>query len=571
MEINLYGALLLSHLIGNVIFVFVQCDDPLKVCLPDAGCYIGKYMISFDSKEFGAFLGIPYVFKPYRFQVSKAYTSKKTHDATKAKCDCKHKNYLAHQKPIVGSEDCLYLNVYRPTLKYHRPIPVLVHFNGMGFFAGSSNPLLTGPEYIMDRQDVILVTVSYRLGPFGFLATSDAKIPGNLGLKDQLVALQWVYNNVEHFGGDKFLITLLGQNSGGISAHIHTFSRLSRGFFTGIISISGTANSIYAIDEDPDYTARQTAKYCNVTNWDTINTRRLHEALLFMDADTLLNAGDQLKFWSLDGLAIYRPIVEKDAPDAFLIKNPKWYIVNGENWPVASMFGIVPNEGAIWAVNIMENDDLRNDFNSKFLNLTARMLELPKSLDDEKRLLSTKILLDNYNLQSLQLDGNTISNFMQLLSDRAFYYPLYNTIKHYVERIDVVKYPVYFYSFNFKGEASYAETYANHPVKRDYNVVHRDDQIYLFRTRFQFPDVKNHSIEAEMIKLYCRFIVNFAYHRQPTYLQKFRRCNRSTFFIASGTICDYHELGRGEGNTVRLAIKNKWSTGKMRLFDEIIL
>ncbi|KAI8128544.1 Venom carboxylesterase-6 [Lucilia cuprina] len=384
----------------------------------------------------------------------------------------------------------------------------------------------------MDRQDVILVTVSYRLGPFGFLATSDNEIPGNLGLKDQLLAIHWVFNHIEHFGGDKFRITLLGQGSGGISTHMHTFSRASRGLFTGIISISGTANSIYAIDDDPDYTARQTAKYCNVTNWDKINTRRLHEILVLMDADILLNAGDHLKYWSIDSFATYRPIVELDRSGSFLVKNPKWYIVNGENWPVPSMFGIVPNEGALRAVNIMENDNLRNDFNDKFLNLTTIMLELPKSFDDEKKRARVKILLDHYN-QTLKLDDKTISNFIQLLSD--------------------------------------PETYANRPIKRDYQVVHRDDQLYMFRTYFQFPEVKNNSAEAKVINLYSQFVSNFAYHRQPPYHKNFTRCNSSNFFIASGKICNYHEFGRSEGDSVRVTVKNDWRTSKMRLLDEIIL
>ncbi|XP_046811733.1 juvenile hormone esterase-like [Lucilia cuprina] len=568
MGMNLFGATLLSYLIGNV--VFVECVDPLKICLPDVGCYLGTLMASINKREIDAFLGIPYAFKPVRFRASRHYFSNKTHDATKPQCDCKHKNYLVHQKPILGSEDCLYLNVYRPSLKYFNTIPVIVQFNGVGFFAGTSNPLFTGPDYIMDRQDVILVTVSYRLGPFGFLATSDNEIPGNLGLKDQLLAIHWVFNHIEHFGGDKFRITLLGQGSGGISTHMHTFSRASRGLFTGIISISGTANSIYAIDDDPDYTARQTAKYCNVTNWDKINTRRLHEILAFMDADTLLDAGDHLKYWSIDSFATYRPIVELDRSGSFLVKNPKWYIVNGENWPVASMFGIVPNEGALRAVNIMENDNLRNDFNNKFLNLTTIMLELPKSFDDEKKRVRVKILLDHYN-QTLKLDDKTISNFIQLLSDRIYYYPLYNTIKHYIERIDLHKYPIYFYIFNFDGESSYAETYANRPIKRDYQVVHRDDQLYMFRTYFQFPEVKNNSAEAKMINLYSQFVSNFAYHRQPPFHKNFTRCNSSNFFIASGKICNYHEFGRGEGDSVRVTVKNDWRTAKMRLLDEIIL
>ncbi|XP_037826866.1 venom carboxylesterase-6-like [Lucilia sericata] len=567
MGMDFFVVTLLGYLIGNLGFVFV-CADPLKVCLPDAGCYIGRYIVSYNEKEIETFFGIPYAFPPLRFQPPRRYHSNETHQAKIARCACKQRNYLDHQRLITGSEDCLYLNLYRPSLKYFTLIPVLVNFHGGGFFSGASSPLFLGPEYIMDGQDLILITVSYRLGPFGFLATSDGVIPGNIGLKDQVMALQWVYNNIEHFGGDKFRVTLMGQNAGGISAHLHTFSRISRGLFSAIIAISGTANSIYAIDENPDQTARLTAKYCNVSNWDTITTRKLHTALLFMDADTLLYAGDQLKFWNIDSLCNYKPIVEKDRRYSFLVEHPSWYISNGEYWPVPSLFGRVPNEGAIRAVNIMENQHLRDDYNSNFWNLSVKMLEFPSSFNDETKYTRTKLVLDEYNLRDLYLDGNTVNNFMQLLTDRIFYHPMYKTFKYYVDTINLRKYPLYFYIFNFEGELSYAPTYADHPINRDYNVVHQDDQIYLFRTRYLFPDIKKKTLAAKMITIYTRFVSNFVYYRKPAF-SKFTRCNSSNFFPASGEICDYFQLV-SKNNSARVETNNTWDTTKMKLWDFIL-
>lgn len=80
-------------------------------------------------------------------------------------------------------------------------LPVLVYFHGGGFVCGSGISSKYGPDYFLDH-DVILVTSNYRLGPLGFLSTEDENCPGNFGLKDQVMVLQWVHENIKQFGGD---------------------------------------------------------------------------------------------------------------------------------------------------------------------------------------------------------------------------------------------------------------------------------------------------------------------------------------------------------------------------------
>nr|CAI5853296.1 unnamed protein product [Callosobruchus analis] len=80
----------------------------------------------------------------------------------------------------------------------------------------------------MDRG-VIIVTFNYRLGVLGFLCTNDDASPGNYGLKDQVMALQWVQDNIENFGGNKDKVTIFGQSAGAASVHYHMLSPLSRG------------------------------------------------------------------------------------------------------------------------------------------------------------------------------------------------------------------------------------------------------------------------------------------------------------------------------------------------------
>ena len=86
---------------------------------------------------------------------------------------------------LLGSEDCLYLNVYTKDVTAKKP--VLVYIHGGSFIFGSPKKLT--PEYLLE-EDIVLVTVQYRLGPLGWLTTADSQAPGNYGLHDQILALQ---------------------------------------------------------------------------------------------------------------------------------------------------------------------------------------------------------------------------------------------------------------------------------------------------------------------------------------------------------------------------------------------
>ena len=90
----------------------------------------------------------------------------------------------------------------------------MVWIHGGAFTSGSGTAGDYGPQYFMD-SGVVLVTVNYRLGPFGFLSTASEEIPGNMGLWDQSLALHWVTDNIGQFGGDEDQLTLFGESAGG--------------------------------------------------------------------------------------------------------------------------------------------------------------------------------------------------------------------------------------------------------------------------------------------------------------------------------------------------------------------
>ncbi|WP_017460499.1 carboxylesterase/lipase family protein [Dyella ginsengisoli] len=142
------------------------------------------------------------------------------------------------------SEDCLYLNVWAPADRGNGKRPVLVYFYGGGYLAGDgSEPRYDGAS--LAAKGLVTVTVNYRLGVFGFLATSSlaAESPqhatGNYGLLDQAAALRWVRANIAQFGGDPAHITIGGESAGSISVSALMVSPLSRNLIVGAIGESG--------------------------------------------------------------------------------------------------------------------------------------------------------------------------------------------------------------------------------------------------------------------------------------------------------------------------------------------
>jgi para-nitrobenzyl esterase len=148
-------------------------------------------------------------------------------------------------------EDCLYLNVWTPQPATKSALPVMVWFHGGGNVNGSASepvPFLnTGAFYsgqTLAEKGVVVVTLNYRLGAFGFfahpdLASEDGSNPGNQGLYDQTQALQWVHDNIAKFGGDPKNVTIFGESAGSLDVCFHMASPKSRGLFQRAISESG--------------------------------------------------------------------------------------------------------------------------------------------------------------------------------------------------------------------------------------------------------------------------------------------------------------------------------------------
>ena len=149
---------------------------------------------------------------------------------------------------IVGSEDCLYLDIKAPK-KLDKPLPVMFWIHGGGNITGRKD--IYDFSKMVKNHEVIVVTINYRLGPLGWFThpsiqdnQSGLDRASNFGTLDIIQALQWVNQNIENFGGDKNNITIFGESAGGHNVLSLLVSPLAKGLFHKAISQSGYTTSI---------------------------------------------------------------------------------------------------------------------------------------------------------------------------------------------------------------------------------------------------------------------------------------------------------------------------------------
>lgn len=232
---------------GNVLMIaclwLSNTADALAV--PTSSGDVDGMNVTYNGTIVTQYLGIPYAAPPIgdlRFRRPLSHPGwNDTFNATEFGPSCMqyffpNDVWLLRNRNI--SEDCLQLNIFIPRLQNGTSKKaVMVWIHGGGFTAGQAT--LFDASYLAVQGDVIVVTINYRLGVFGFLYTDDQNAPGNYGLWDQRLAIQWVKDNIEYFGGDSGKICIFGESAGGFSVGYQSLSPLNMGLFHKAIFESG--------------------------------------------------------------------------------------------------------------------------------------------------------------------------------------------------------------------------------------------------------------------------------------------------------------------------------------------
>lgn len=337
-----------------------------------------------------AFLGIPFAEPPvkrYRFRHPQSKRPwKGEHDASKMASSCYQVNDTFFGANFVGtsiwnantplSEDCLYLNVWSPfglantttadaapssgqtkTGQAGAKRAVLVWIFGGGFYSGTSTLSVYEGGVMASEEDVVLVSMNYRVSSLGFLYFGRPNSPGNAGLFDQLMALQWINDNIDQFGGDPNRVTVFGESAGAVSIALHLLSPLSRNLFNQAILQSGAATAPWGFMEPAEIMANglQLASLLKcapptMNQTDVLNDQLDQVVECLTKADPAALVSQEIGRPSNVINFPFVPVVD----GSFLLESPPESLAKSNFKPTRLMLGSNHDEGFSWLVYLPE-------------------------------------------------------------------------------------------------------------------------------------------------------------------------------------------------------------------------
>ncbi|KAM9301961.1 fatty acyl-CoA hydrolase precursor, medium chain-like [Gastrophryne carolinensis] len=326
------------------------------------------------------------------------------------------------------SEDCLYLNVFTPADRGHNAkLPVMVVIHGGGLIMGGA--VMFEGSALSAYENVVVVSIQYRLGILGFLSTGDAHLPGNYGFLDQVAALRWVQDNIEAFGGDPNSVTILGESAGGVSVSALVLSPLAKGLFHRAISESGVAILPGLMAQSPEEVAPFLQILVNASGCDV---SVLVECLKEKSEEELMDLITALKLLPfpavVDGIFLPRPAEQ--------------IMADKEMNPVPFMAGTTEQEFGWILPSTMNISGLREGMDRETASALLHTNPMLGTLGPLIPLLMEEYIGD-------ETDPAEIRNrFLDLCGDFVFVMPALKTAKYHRD----AGHPVFFYEFRRRPE-----------------------------------------------------------------------------------------------------------------------
>lgn len=475
------------------------------------GSLQGVYQTSRYGRKFAAFQGLPYAQPPVgdlRFKdpvPPKPWTGVWNASLPGAMCLQMRRlppRFYNTTDPIVGDEDCLFLNIYTPKLPTDTSSPnldVLFNIHSGAFMYGWGHEY--GPEILMDR-DIIWVTINYRLGALGFLETEDEIVPGNMGMKDQTMALQWVKDNIAKFGGNPNSITLTGTSAGGVSVHFHYMSPMSRGLFKGGIAQSGTTLLSWALMEEGLAKAKKLGELlgCN-----TETTKVLVDCLRQRPSHHIVKQYWNFQVWMYNPFSPFAPTIEKAGPNPFLSKHPIDHLLEGDIENVPFITSVTTEDGLVPAGDWITNESTVEELDRRFNEYIPCILDYNYTVAEEmKREVTERIRQHYFKDRPL---SKKINEIIQMVTDRVYLLDAVRTAKL---QATTIKSPTYFYLFGYRGKHSFTEVNAG--TTKKYGASHLDDTAYTIEYAFKTDETQE---DKDMSNLLLGIWTSFAANGNP--------------------------------------------------------
>uniref|UniRef100_A0A670Z4A5 Carboxylic ester hydrolase n=1 Tax=Pseudonaja textilis TaxID=8673 RepID=A0A670Z4A5_PSETE len=328
--------------IKMLIWASSSASNGATVVITSSGPIKGKQFLS-GLGSVAAYLGIPYAEPPLgklRFQKPLPHQPwKQTLEATSFGNSCSQSIYYEDTAAMVWnprtplSEDCLSLNIWVPHPQPSSPVPVLVWIHGGGYGGATASLGLFNGASLAATENVIVVTINYRLGALGFLYLPPV-VPGNLGLWDQQLALKWIKENAAAFGGDPSRVTIFGHSAGGASVNFHLLAPKSQDLFAQAVMQSGTANAFWAW-RSPEEAKRLSLKFVHLLGCSEDNKISLGHCLQTKNVSELIQQQGSLflnEDWSTFIHDLFSDIKESLINQEQLLKGIRMLVSSWPQW-----------------------------------------------------------------------------------------------------------------------------------------------------------------------------------------------------------------------------------------------
>lgn len=421
---------------------------------------------------------------------------------------CAQSDLLIQQKEYLGSEDCLYLNVYTPKLPQANIsilLPVMVWIHGGGFFSGSGSADVFGPELLI-QNDVIVVSVNYRLGVLGFLSLDTEEVPGNAGLKDIVMALRWVKTNIENFGGNPNNVTIFGESAGGSAVQYMMISEMANGLFHKAISQSGSCLNQFAFTPNKDDPINNAIKLSDIVGNKCVETNDILKTLRSLSVEELVTKSQLVPTFDQkkrDAAFSFAPVVEKKFTGKipFLTKKPIELIHSGSIANVPYLTGYNSKEGILWLISVRADKFHLKTLNENFQYFVPYDLKLPFNSSKSREVAEE---IKKFYFGENELNENSLESYIDLMTDYAFLKEIILSVKLHRS---VVSSPIFFYRFSFDGDLNFFKKHLN--ISHE-GPSHEDDLGYIFNPHMVKLMTENNSTSSQVRKQMVTMWTNFA-------------------------------------------------------------
>ncbi|XP_049532173.1 liver carboxylesterase-like [Anopheles darlingi] len=455
-----------------------------------------------------AFNGIPYAQPPVgdlRFRNPRPHQGwQGIKDGSEHRETCPSGGFLGG---VSGSEDCLYLNVYTQNVIGSRPVMVWIH--GGSFTGGSGNSWIYGPDNLMP-EDVVVVTINYRLGILGFFSTDDTHAAGNWGMKDCVMALQWVRNNIANFGGDPNNVTIFGESAGGVAVHYLVLSNKASGLFHKAIAQSGTALVPWGFQYRPRELAYQLADKLGYSH----DSAQLVQSLRNTPIERLLEV--QGGWLDIDIPRGFKPFefVPNAEPvnspeETFLTQLPIDILNAGTFNHVPFIAGYMSMESMFMVYEHTIDNTVWDEFTRHPEYFVPHFWNIPTGTAASSAVSQT--IRQTY-WQDRPLGPDIMQQWMTFHTDQQFIYAIDKTVRLHAQRSQA---PTYYYQFSFDGDLNLVKRLlllGSWP-----GAMHADDIPYLWSvTDLTISPILPTNHARTVSNRFVRLFTNFARFGNPT-------------------------------------------------------